>query len=118
MTALADVSLGLATDGGYWSIGLRHAVDTAAFLHSGIAWSTDRAAADTLARARALGLTILTDGPWDDVDTRDDLRRLLVRLAASPDPAGAACSPPWAPSSRDVAARRLGVADRVDHVVG
>ena len=90
MTALADVSLGLATDGGYWSIGLRHPVDPTALLHSGIAWSTDRAAADTLANARALGLTTLADGLWDDVNTSDDFDRLLDRLAASPDPAGAA----------------------------
>lgn len=87
MTAEADVSLGLASDGGYWAIGLDTArVDAATLLHAGIDWSTERAAAHTLSNARALGYTTATDCPWDDVDRPDDLRRLLRRLEFSTDP--------------------------------
>jgi rSAM/selenodomain-associated transferase 1 len=89
MTADADVSLGLASDGGYWCLGLRAEVNPEKLLHGGIDWSTDRAAAQTLRNARALGYRTLTDCQWDDVDQPEDLRCLLKRLAASADAADA-----------------------------
>lgn len=82
-TAHADVSLGLATDGGYWAIGLRQGVDPAALLHAGIDWSTDRTAGQTLANARALGYQTQASHSWDDIDEPEDLRRLINRLAQS-----------------------------------
>jgi rSAM/selenodomain-associated transferase 1 len=87
MTADADVSLGLASDGGYWCLGLRAEVDPEKLLHGGIEWSTARAAAQTLRNARALGYRTLTDCQWDDVDQPEDLRCLLKRLAVSDDAA-------------------------------
>jgi uncharacterized protein len=87
LTARADVSLGLATDGGYWAIGLRAGVDPAALLHANIDWSTHRTAAQTLHNAHALGYRTDADLSWDDIDEPNDLRRLLNRLASSDAPA-------------------------------
>ena len=47
-----DAVLGLATDGGWWAIGLRHA-DPRVFV--GVPMSTDHTGADQLARLRSLG---------------------------------------------------------------
>ena len=55
-TADSQVVLGLADDGGYWCIGIRNDVDAAALLHSGIEWSTERAAEQTLANCAAVRL--------------------------------------------------------------
>jgi rSAM/selenodomain-associated transferase 1 len=83
LTARADVSLGLATDGGYWAIGLRQGVDPAALLHAKIDWSTDRTAAQTLHNAHALGYRTEAGHHWDDVDEPNDLHRLMNRIALS-----------------------------------
>jgi rSAM/selenodomain-associated transferase 1 len=84
--ARADVSLGLATDGGYWAIGLRAGVDPAALLDANIDWSTHRTAAQTLHNAHTLGYRTEADFRWDDVDEPQDLRRLINRLALSQAP--------------------------------
>jgi len=74
-----DVVLGPADDGGYFLIGLR-APQPALF--EGIAWSTGEVLAQTLAKAAALGLSVYETPPWYDLDTPDDLRRLIGNLEA------------------------------------
>jgi uncharacterized protein len=74
-----DLSIGPTTDGGYYLIGLRSA-------HLGvfenIDWSTPRVYAQTLARARELGLRVQAVREWYDVDEPSDLERLRHDLVA------------------------------------
>jgi len=82
----ADVTLGLADDGGYWCIGLSNSVDAPALLRSGIEWSTDRTGTQTLAAARAMNYRTAADYSWGDVDRPEDLRNLVGRLERSGEP--------------------------------
>ena len=66
----ADVSIGPATDGGYYLLAMRRSDPE---LFRGIAWSTDRVAAQTRAAAVAAGLTVAELPPLGDVDAPDDL---------------------------------------------
>jgi uncharacterized protein len=69
-----DAVIGPSTDGGYYLIGFRRdAFRKEAF--QGIAWSTDRAFADTMSRMSGLSIHQLLH--WPDVDTMDDLRGLI-----------------------------------------
>jgi rSAM/selenodomain-associated transferase 1 len=77
----AEVVLGPATDGGYTLIGLR---EPAPGLFHGVDWSTGAVLAQTLAKARGLGLRIEVLPPLDDIDTPDDLARLVATLAFAP----------------------------------
>ncbi len=71
--------IGAAADGGYWLIGLgREAPE----LFEGIDWSTDRVLRQTLARAADRGLSVTELPALADLDTPDDLARLIGRLAA------------------------------------
>lgn len=74
-----DVVLGPTADGGYWAIGVRRPVHG---LLEGIAWSTPRALAQTLARARDLGLRTALLEAWTDVDHPEDLAVLALQIAA------------------------------------
>ncbi|HEV2105594.1 MAG TPA: TIGR04282 family arsenosugar biosynthesis glycosyltransferase [Candidatus Eisenbacteria bacterium] len=85
--AHADLVLAPARDGGYGLIGLAR---TAPALFEGVAWSTDRVLAQTRERAGALGLRVELLPPLDDLDTPDDLARLVGALAAG---RGDACGP-------------------------
>jgi glycosyltransferase A (GT-A) superfamily protein (DUF2064 family) len=69
--------LGPADDGGYWLLGLQ-TPEPAVFARIG--WSTERAAADTQARAAAIGLELEILPSWYDVDDRKALVRLAVEL--------------------------------------
>ncbi len=69
--------LGGADDGGYYMIGLKAAH---AALFRDITWSTDQVAAQTLARAAALGLEVVTLPTWFDVDDPASLSRLVNDL--------------------------------------
>ena len=91
----SDVVLGPAEDGGYYLIGLRR---PQAGLFEGISWSTDQVAAQTLARAAELGLSVARLPAWYDVDTPAELERLKEELVAQP--LG------MAPCTRAVLARR------------
>ena len=71
--------LGVAEDGGYYLIGLK-APHAAVF--QDIAWSTDQVSVQTLQRAAALGLEVVTLPPWYDVDDAASLSRLAGELAA------------------------------------
>jgi uncharacterized protein len=75
------VVLGPAEDGGYYVIGMK-----APHLHlfQGIAWSTDRVAAETRTRAAALGLPVVQLDTWYDVDDAVSLHRLCEELAFEP----------------------------------
>lgn len=65
-----DVVLSLATDGGYYLLGLRQP-QPELFEHK--AWSTATVLADTLADARRLGLRVASLPELRDVDTAADL---------------------------------------------
>jgi rSAM/selenodomain-associated transferase 1 len=74
-----DLVLGPSDDGGYYLIGLR-GVHRALF--EGMPWSTPAVLEETLSRARALGLRVAQLAPWYDVDTGEDLARLMSELEA------------------------------------
>jgi len=65
--------LGPASDGGYYLLGLKQAH---ARMFEDIAWSTDRVAAQTIERAREIGLPLHVLPTWYDVDDIEALRRL------------------------------------------
>ena len=69
--------LGPSSDGGYYLLGLKTA--HRAMFHD-IAWSTERVAAQTLERAREIGLEVHRLPVWYDVDAVDDLKRLRAEL--------------------------------------
>lgn len=69
--------LGPADDGGYYALGVKTPEPR---LFSDIAWSTERVAEQTRARADEIGLTLLELPPWYDVDDRAALYRLLNDL--------------------------------------
>ena len=71
------VVLGPAEDGGYYLLGMQ---SPHAHLFEDIDWSTNRVAAQTRERARALGLELLELPAWYDVDDRDGLARLMAGL--------------------------------------
>ncbi len=71
------VVLGPSSDGGYYLLGLKAAHVR---LFEDIAWSTERVAAQTLARAREIGLDVHRLPVWYDVDDADALRRLRAEL--------------------------------------
>lgn len=94
-----DLVVGPSADGGYYLIGMKR-------LHAGvferIAWSTDAVFAQTMDRARDLGLRALVLPEWYDVDTADELLRLRQHLATLP--------PTTAPATRAALARLFGPA--------
>jgi hypothetical protein len=65
-----DLVLGPAVDGGYYLIGLRQDVPQ---LFQDIAWSTSQVLAQTINRARPLGLAIALLPQLRDMDTPADL---------------------------------------------
>jgi uncharacterized protein len=71
------VVLGPAVDGGYYLLGIKQAHPR---LFADIAWSTSRVAAQTMDRARELGLRVHVLAPWYDVDDADALSALHAEL--------------------------------------
>ena len=69
--------LGPSSDGGYYLLGLKFAHRR---MFEDIAWSTERVAAQSLARAREIGLDVHMLPAWYDVDDIDGLRRLQAEL--------------------------------------
>ena len=69
--------LGPAEDGGYYLIGLKRAV---ARLFEEIAWSTPLVFAQTVERAREIGLEPLVLPMWYDVDDVESLQQLNAEL--------------------------------------
>ena len=72
-----DVVIGPASDGGYYLIGMDHAHPA---LFEGITWSTSVVYRETLERARAARLSVLSIEEWSDVDTFADLARVRSEL--------------------------------------
>jgi uncharacterized protein len=85
----ADVVLGPAEDGGYYLIALR-AGAVARRLFQEIDWSTERVLPATLERCRELSLAVELLPMAADVDTPEDLHRLVVRMAC--DDLGCPCT--------------------------
>jgi rSAM/selenodomain-associated transferase 1 len=72
--------LGPSRDGGYYLLGLKFAHRR---MFEDIAWSTERVAEQSLARAREIGLNVHMLPAWYDVDDIDGLRRLQIELRES-----------------------------------
>jgi rSAM/selenodomain-associated transferase 1 len=77
----ADLTLGGTVDGGYYLIGMRQ---PHLGVFTGIEWSTSHVYAQTLSRARDLGLRVEPVTSWYDVDEPPDLERLAREVAAGP----------------------------------
>jgi glycosyltransferase A (GT-A) superfamily protein (DUF2064 family) len=73
------VVMGPSTDGGYYLIGCARRVPP---LFEGIAWSTSRVLADTMAALQDPQWRLSLLPPWYDVDTLDDWRMLQGHVAA------------------------------------
>lgn len=70
-----DLVLGPAKDGGYWLIGLRTPQPA---LFNDIPWSTDQVLAETLERAKRLGLSVQLLRELTDVDTMEEWRQFVA----------------------------------------
>jgi rSAM/selenodomain-associated transferase 1 len=88
------VVIGPASDGGYYLIGLRRLCPA---LFTSIAWSTADVLTTTTSIAERCGLTVSLVSPWHDVDTADDLRRVLR------DPHGATRTRAWVSAHGEIA---------------
>ena len=77
-----DVVLGPSDDGGYYLIGLKSPCSA---LFRGIVMSTPTVMAETLDRAQEQGLQVACLPRWYDVDTSEDLERLIEDLRSQPD---------------------------------
>lgn len=73
-----DVVLGPAVDGGYYLIGFRNTTFTPSVFEK-IHWSTPTVLAETMANIKEADHTIHLLPSWSDVDTIDDLERLVIR---------------------------------------
>lgn len=88
----AEAVFGPAEDGGYYLLGLRQAQSG---LFEDIAWGTSQVLTASMERARELGLRTALLPLWYDIDTEDDLSRLLDSPGMN------------APRTREAAARLL-----------
>ncbi len=70
----ADVVFGPSADGGYYLVGLRESKPE---LFRDISWSSSKVLSESLARANSIGLRQALLAPCFDLDTADDLRRLV-----------------------------------------
>jgi rSAM/selenodomain-associated transferase 1 len=98
LASQADVVIAPSRDGGYCLIGARRFHPA---LFTDVAWSTHSVLDETIAAARAMGLSVELLDPVADVDTVDDL--LAVDLARAPATADLLRSPdvaPFAPRRR------------------
>jgi hypothetical protein len=81
-----EVVLGPSIDGGYHLVGMT--VPHPDLFHN-MRWSTPDVLNASLERCKALGLTTFQLPPWHDVDTRQDLYRLVTALFEGTDRAQA-----------------------------
>lgn len=73
----ADITLGPTSDGGYYLVGAK---EPSPFLFEKQTYDCGNVYDNTTAAAHAAGRTIAPALPCDDVDTPEDLRRLLLAL--------------------------------------
>jgi rSAM/selenodomain-associated transferase 1 len=73
-----DVVLGPAVDGGYYLIGFQNTTFVAEAFE-GISWSTPAVFEDTLEKIKNASRTISLLPVWSDIDTGDDLRKMIQR---------------------------------------
>ena len=99
------IVLGPAEDGGYYLIGMS---TPHAGLFEDIAWSTSSVAAQTRARAAALGLKLVNLEPWYDVDQPALLERLVEEL----DTRSSGARPHYAAPATAACAHLLGLRER------
>jgi hypothetical protein len=76
-----DVVFGPSDDGGYYLVGLKKLY---AEIFSDIHWSTPQVMEQSLAKAKAVNLQAALLPEWYDVDTADDLERLLMDVQRYP----------------------------------
>jgi rSAM/selenodomain-associated transferase 1 len=86
--------IGPASDGGYYLIGMRRLWPA---LFTSVPWSTADVLTTTTSIAETCGLPVSLVSPWYDVDTVDDLRRVLR------DPGGATRTRAWATAHTNIA---------------
>ena len=80
------VVLGPATDGGYYLIGLKTAHPR---LFGDVRWGSEAVLAETLSRAKEIGLPAVELAPWYDVDDAESFATLRAELRGeSPEFAG------------------------------
>jgi uncharacterized protein len=75
LSADSDIALGPAEDGGFYAIAARR-TDTA-MLH-GVSWSQSTTLAETVEAITRCGLSVELGPVWFDVDTPEDLQRLIA----------------------------------------
>ena len=78
LQADTDVALGPTVDGGYYGIACRKVKPT---MFDQVRWSTGDALADTVISLERSGMTHAVGPEWFDVDTPEDLVRLVRRQA-------------------------------------
>jgi hypothetical protein len=88
LAGTTDIVIGPCEDGGYYLLGLRQ---PAPALFDGVPWSTPAVLAETVRRARRLGLRLVLLPAWFDVDRGEDLER----LREMPPPAAGEAAPFW-----------------------
>lgn len=93
--------LGPADDGGYYLLGLKQAH---AHMFADISWSTNAVAEQTIARAKEIGLELVTLPSWYDVDDADSLDRLVDDLVSH-----RTASAPFAAPATRTCLQRLGL---------
>jgi glycosyltransferase A (GT-A) superfamily protein (DUF2064 family) len=76
-----ELVFGPSTDGGYYLVGLKRPHPQ---LFTGIQWSTPRVLEDSLAKAGQGNLPVALLPQWYDVDTAEDLKRLLQDIHTYP----------------------------------
>jgi len=78
----SDLALAPSRDGGFTIIAMRRPVPE---LFADIPWSSSQVFATTRARAHSLGLEVKALPPLDEVDTPDDVCRLLAWVLTEPE---------------------------------
>jgi hypothetical protein len=77
-----DLVIGPADDGGYYLIGIKHLVPD---IFQAIEWSTRMVLAQTLERVSEQSLSVILLPVWYDVDTPEELARIISDLQKLPD---------------------------------
>lgn len=73
----ADAVLGSALDGGFYLLGMKSCPEG---ILGNIQWSHSQTYAETVNRLHEKGWTMASIDPWFDIDTPEDLRRVLPKM--------------------------------------